>query len=115
MFFKKIVDDKTMTMLLKGLGNLKMEEKEKVKDFNKRFLCILNKFAADMKPHDSITVDYYTYTLPTSIAQFIKRAMKPMLLENYDEAIAMEKDLCMIGVIKDDKPMKDSISASRKP
>ena len=68
MFLEKFVDDKTIAMLLKELGSLNMEGKEKVKDFNKRFTHILNKFAAYTKPHDSIAVDYYTSTLPTSIA-----------------------------------------------
>lgn len=45
-----------------------MEGKEKVKDLNQRFTRILNKFAADTKPHDSITIDYYTSALLTSIA-----------------------------------------------
>jgi len=72
MFLEKFVDDKTPTMLLKELGSLKMEGKEKVKDFNQRFTRILNKFSADTKPHDSITVDYYMSTMSTNIAQFFK-------------------------------------------
>ena len=32
-FLEKFTDDKTLTMLLKELGSLKMESKEKVKDF----------------------------------------------------------------------------------
>ena len=67
MFLEKFVDDKTSAMLLNELGNLKMESKEKVKDFNRRFSHILNKFLADTKPHDSITVDYYMSALPTNI------------------------------------------------
>lgn len=66
-FLEKFVDDKTPAMLLKELGSLKMEPKEKVKDFNQRFKCILNKFTTNNKPHDSITVDYYMFALPTSI------------------------------------------------
>ena len=85
-----------------------MEGNEKLKDFNQRFTRILNKFAVDTKPHDSITVDYYTSALPTNIAQFVNRATKPTLLENCEEAIIVEKDLCAIGVIKDDEPTKDS-------
>lgn len=38
-----------------------------------------------------------------------------MLLENYEEAIVVEKDLHAIGVINDDEPKKDSRYASRKP
>lgn len=75
---------------------------------------ILNKFATDTKPRDSITVDYYMAALPTRIAQFVKRATKPMLLESCEEAIVVEKDLHAIGVIKDDELGKDSKGASKK-
>ena len=57
MFLEKFADDKTPAMLLKELGSLKIEGKEKVKDFNQRFTHILNKFVVDTKPHDSINVD----------------------------------------------------------
>lgn len=102
-------------MLLKELGSLEVQGKEKLKDFNQRFLRKLNKFAVDTKPHDSITVNYYMSTLPTRIAQLVKRDAKPTLLENCKEEIAVEKDLCAIGVIKDDEPTKDSRDVSRKP
>lgn len=115
MFLEKFSDEQTPAMLLKELGSLKMEGKEKVKDFNQRFTRILNKFAVDTKPRGSITVDYYTSTLPSTIAQFIKWAAKPTLLESYEEAIAIEKDLRAIVVIKDDKSMKDSKHVSKKP
>jgi len=68
----KVIDDKTPSMLLKELGNLKMEAKEKVKDCNQRLLHILNKFSMDTKPHDSININYYTSSLLTNIAQFVK-------------------------------------------
>lgn len=113
--FWKNSDDKTTTVLLKEVGNLKMESKEKVKDLNQGFSHILKKFAIDIKHHDSIIVDYYTSALPTNILQFIKRVAKPTLLENYKEAIIMEKDLCAIGVIKDDEPTKDFKDVSRRP
>jgi len=45
MFLENFVDEKSPAMLLKELGSLKMEGKEKVK------------FTADTKPHDSITID----------------------------------------------------------
>jgi len=75
----------------------------------------LNKFAADIKPHDSITIEYYTSAQPTSVLQFVKQVAKPTLLENGDKEIAIEKDLHVIGAIKDDEPTKDSRDASRKP
>jgi len=115
MFLKKFVYDKTPTMLLKELGSLEMEGKEKVKDFNKRCMHILNKFATNIKPHDSITIDYYTSALLTTIAHFLKRVAKPTLFERCEEAIVVEKDLRAIGFIKDDESMKDSKDVSRKP
>ena len=89
-------------MLLKELSSLKMEQKEKVKYFNQRFNCILNKIIADTKPHDSITVDYYMSALSIIIVKFIQRVAKPTLLENFQEAIDVEKDLHAIGVIVDE-------------
>lgn len=53
-------------MLLKELGSLKMEGKEKVKDFNQRFTHSFNKFAVEAKPHESITVDYDMFAQPTN-------------------------------------------------
>lgn len=108
LFHEKFVDDKTAAMLLKEMENMNMEQKEKVKDFNQRFNCILNRFPIVMKPHDSITIDYYTSALPASTMQFVKRTTKPTLAENYEEAITVEKDLCEIGVIVDNESSKDS-------
>lgn len=42
---------------------MKMGEKEQVKYFNKKFNCIFNKSPPDMKPLDSISIDYYTNLL----------------------------------------------------
>lgn len=38
----------------------------------------------------------------------MKRIVKETLAENYQEAIVVEKDLCVIGVIIDDEPSKES-------
>jgi len=95
-------------MLLKELGNLKMEQKEKVGDFNKRFDRIFNRFPPNKKPHYSIKIDYFTSALPSSIAQFVKRTAKPTLDETFEEVIIVEKDLCAIGAIANDEVTKDS-------
>lgn len=113
MFLEMFIVHKTPSVLLKKLGSLKMEGKEKVKYFNQRFTCILKKFAANTKPHDSITIDYYTLALSTNITQFVKRATKTTLLEKCEEAIIVEKYLRVIGFIKDDEPAKDSKGARR--
>ena len=38
----------------------------------------------------------------TCIAWFVKQTVKPTLMENYEDAIIVEKDLHVIGVIIDD-------------
>ena len=101
-------------MLPKELGSLRMEGKEKVKYVNQRFMCILNKFLANTKPHDFITIYYYMSALLTNIVQFAKRVEKPILLENFQEEIDVEKDLCAIGVIVDDELAKDSKYMGRR-
>lgn len=42
-------------MLLKELGSLNIEKKQKVKYFKQSFNHILNKFTTDIKPHYSFT------------------------------------------------------------
>lgn len=46
--------------------------------------------------------------------QFVKWVAKPTLLENCEEAIVVEKDLCMIRVIKDGELKKESRDVSKK-
>lgn len=41
-------------------------------------------------------------------------ALKPTILEKCEEAIVVEKDLCTIGVIKDDEPENYSKDVSIK-
>ncbi len=101
-------------MLLKELGNLKMEQKEKVKYCNQRFNHILNNFSANTKPHNSITINYCNFSLPTSILQFIKRIVKQTLTKNYEEEITVEMDLHMIRFIADDEPTKDSKGTGKR-
>lgn len=83
-----------------------------MKDFNQRFTRILNRFPIDTKSHDSISTDYYTFVLPTSISQFVKRAIRQPLLENFEEDIIVVEYLRVVGVIKDDQSTKDSNDVS---
>lgn len=111
---EKFAKEKTLGMLVKELGSLKMELKGRVKDFNQRFNRILKKLTVETKSRDSVIVEYYTSTLPTSTVQFIKQTAKPTLLENFQEEIDVEKDLHVIGVIIHDEPTKDSKDMGRR-
>lgn len=58
-FLNKFIDDKTPSMILKELDNIKMGNKVKVKDFNQKSTCIMNKFPTDVQLDDYITKGYY--------------------------------------------------------
>lgn len=77
-----------------------------MKYFNQRFNQILNRFLEDTKPHNSITIDYYTSALPTRIVQLVNEIAKPTLIKNYEEDITVEKELHAIGVISYYEPKK---------
>lgn len=44
LFLEKKIYDKSLSMLLKEIGNIKMGDEEKVKEFNQTFTRLLNKF-----------------------------------------------------------------------
>ena len=75
------------------LSSLKMNPKEKVKDFNQRFLILKNKIPVDLMPAESLIVTYYTKALHNNIAIWVKRSKKKTLLEAFEEASQIEKDI----------------------
>jgi hypothetical protein len=68
------------------LSSLKMNPKEKVKDFNQRFLTLKNKIPVDSMPAENLIVAYYTKALHNNIAIWVKRSKKNTLLEAFEEA-----------------------------
>ena len=51
--------------------------------------------------------------LPTRIVEFVKRLVKPIILESCEEDIVIKKHLRAIRVIKDDELAKDTKGSSR--
>jgi hypothetical protein len=86
-------DYKSPEILVMELFSLKMNPKEKVKDFNQRFLTLKNKIAADSMPAEILIVAYSTKALHNNIAIWVKRAKKNTLLEAFEEARKIEKDI----------------------
>ena len=91
-----------------------MGDKEKVKDFNRIFNYILNKFPADVQPHNTITKYYYTTSFPTILLVFVKRDANDTLDLNFVEVVVVEKDLNSIGEIEDHEDSKDFKDAGKK-
>jgi hypothetical protein len=92
-FLEKFGDDKSPEVLVMELSSLKMNLKEKVKDFNQIFLTLKNKIPADSMPAESLIVAYYAKALHNNIAIWVKRSKKNTLLEAFEEASQIEKDI----------------------
>ena len=69
-----------------------MESKERIKDFNQRFLTLKNKIPVASQPPEDIIIENYTSALPKYSGMFVKRAGKTTLVETFEEAIKVEKD-----------------------
>jgi hypothetical protein len=72
-FIGKFGEQKTIVSLYKELGAIKMEKREKLKDFNQHFITILTKFSVEIAPLQSLAIEYYTSSLIPSIGMFVKR------------------------------------------
>jgi ribonuclease HI len=111
-FLEKFRDGKPPEVLVMDLSNLKMNAKEKVKDFNQRFLTLKNRIPADSMPAESLVIAYYTKALHQSIAIWVKRSKKATLLEAFEEATQIEKDILSL---KDSSSNEtETISSSKK-
>jgi ribonuclease HI len=111
-FLEKFGDGKPPEVLVMDLSNLKMNAKEKVKDFNQRFLTLKNRIPADSMPAESLVIAYYTKALHQSIAIWVKRSKKATLLEAFEEATQIEKDILSL---KDSSSNEtETVSSSKK-
>jgi hypothetical protein len=89
-FLDKFVEETTTRALMAQIFTATMGPKEKVKYFNQRFTTILNKFQPNARPTQELQIEVYANTLPASISMFVKRAAKPTLAENFEEAKIIE-------------------------
>jgi hypothetical protein len=92
-FLEKFGDGKPPEVLVMDLSNLKMNAKEKVKDFNQRFLTLKNRIPTDSMPAESLVIAYYKKALHQSIAIWVRRSKKATLVEAFEEATQIEKDI----------------------
>ena len=94
-FIVRFGDDKISGTLLLKISSLNINKNEKVKEFNQRFITLLNKIPN--KPSVAIQVEYYFVALPLIVTMFVKRKEIRTLEENFEEAIKVEKDLTSIS------------------
>ena len=91
-FLVKFGEDKTPPLLALELSQIKMEPKERIKDFNQRFLALKNKIPVTSQPLEDIIIENYTSALPKYPGMFVKRGGKTTLVETFEKAIKVEKD-----------------------
>ena len=70
--------------LMKGLGALKKERKEKVHNFTQIFSAYPKNLSATNKHFDKVLIEYYTLALGPDLAMFAKSQVKPTLSETYE-------------------------------
>jgi hypothetical protein len=110
-FLEKFGDGKPPEVLFMDLSNLKIHAKEKVKDFNQRFLTLKNRIPTDSMPTESLVIAYYTKAIHQSIAIWVKRSKKATLVEAFEEATQIEKDILSL---KDSSSNETENTASSK-
>jgi hypothetical protein len=86
----KFVEETTIGALMAKLFATTMSSKEKVKDFNKMFTTILNKFQPKAKPTKELQIKVYANALRAFISMFVKRDAKPTLAKNFEQAKMIE-------------------------
>lgn len=95
-FLSQFGDDITSEVLVLELSRIRFYKNDKVKDFNQRFINLLNYIPE--KPTESIQVEFYIVALPSPIAMFVKAREKRTLAGNFLEAIKVEKDMASISI-----------------
>jgi hypothetical protein len=83
-------EEETPRMLYSELLGIRMNENEKIKDFNEIFISLLNRIP--IKHVKVVQIEYYVSALPPNIAMFVKTQRKLTLVENFAKAIQAEKD-----------------------
>jgi uncharacterized protein YicC (UPF0701 family) len=70
-----------------------MNPKENIKDFNQRFLTLKNRIPMDLMPIENLITAYYTKALHQNVAIWVKRSKKSTLLEAFEDASQIKKDI----------------------
>jgi hypothetical protein len=90
-FMEQFSDEETSGILFLELLGIRMNEEDKFKYFNQRFITLLNRI--HINPTEVVHIEYYTSALPPNIAMFVKNQEKQTLVDNFVEVIKVEKDL----------------------
>ena len=89
-----------------------MNPKEKFKDFDQRFLTLKNKIPAKSMHVENWIIGYYDKALNHTKKMWVKIYKKKTLLEAFEEAVLIEKDV--LSLKDKTHPETESNSSSKK-
>ena len=92
---EQFTDEETSGLLYLDLLGIRMNKKENVKNFNQRFITLLNRIPFNLV--EAVQIEYYTVVLPPNIAMFVKNKEKQTVVDKFAEAIKVEKNLATIS------------------
>jgi len=105
-------DEKILVALILELSRLKMEAKEKVKDFNIQFNTLFNRIPANTRATDEVLMELYITTLPFPTAMWVKRSNRQTLQGAINEEIKVKNEMISITTChhttKEKKPFQSS-------
>jgi len=93
LFLDRYGDEKTPVALVLELSCLKMETKEKVKDFNIQFNTLFKRILANARPTEEVLMEFYITALPIPTAMWVKRSNAQTLQGAIDEAIKVKNEM----------------------
>jgi hypothetical protein len=76
-----------LATLVLYISRIKMDTNEKVKYFNQHLFSLLKQIPRASKPVEDVTIEFYTSSLPMSMAMFVKNAEKIPLRQTFQEAL----------------------------
>ena len=94
--------------MLLELSRLRINNNEKFKEFNQRLITLLNRIPDKLV--EVVQTEFYTTSLPLLVAMFVKRKEIRTLVENFEEAIKVEKDLESISTHQGNEKSEASTS-----
>ena len=62
-------------------------------DYNECFLTLLKWIPCSLKPTEYVTIEFYTFVLPMSMAMYVRNLEKVTMEEAFQEALKFEKNM----------------------
>lgn len=113
-FLDKFCDDKTPAVLVLELSYLKMETKEKVKDFNIWFNNFVQQNPGYARPTEEVFIEFYIIVLPIPTMMWVKRSNAQTLQGAIDEAVKVENEMISLTACHHTTEEKKASQSSKK-